>query len=700
MFSMNRGAPVWTRGNLSVGPGGRLATENVIDFERSASPVASIIVLAWRSAPHLLNCLSSLQHAVARTSSEVVLVLNEPEADLLAEVETRVRGAVVVKSRVNLGFGGGINLGVRHSIGEYVVLLNDDTEVDVDWLETMIETAERRPTAGAVGGTSMFFDGTIQEAGNIVWADGSTVKVGRDLPAGSAKYDYERRVDYCGGSSLLVRRECWDRLGGLDAELYYPAYYEDTDLCLRLTTELGLEVWYQPLSILRHHESAATNSSFRAFLFHRNRSLFIKRWSEFLATRDLAAPEDPKAVEAAAWRASGARPRVLLIDDQVADPSIGSGYPRMMETIRQLVLDGFQLSIFTSLVDGAHHNNEMRRLGVQVLDGYTEEDLADALESTFAPFDLVLVSRPHNFERFASVVRDTMPDSPIVYDAEALFHRRIERQAALELDEVAQANLRAEAEAMRDTEAEIAREADGLISISEEEAGFLSTYSTAPVLVHGPLLGGIEASPADFGERADIGFVAGWGGGAKSPNVDALSWFAHQVLPKILARVPRARLLVTGVRPPAEARRLASPSIVFLGAVEELSDLYGSIRVVIVPMRYGAGVKIKTVEAMQYGVPTVSTTVGAEGMPIDVPDALLVDDDPEGFALKVATLLDEENTWKLQRARVLHQLDRWDPGASIWPGVFAAARERHLERFGVTSLSVAGSHGAEPTADQ
>ena len=651
-----------------------MATDDLIVFDRSDQPVASIILLAWKTAPYLLSCLRSLQHAVREVPSEVVLVLNEPDAELLAAVESEVRGCVVMKSRVNLGYGGGVNLGVRHSNGRYVVLLNDDTEVDPDWLVRLIETAERRPTAGAVGGTSLFFDGSIQEAGNIVWADGSTVKVGRDLPAGSSKYDYERRVDYCGGSSLLVRRECWDRLGGMDAELYYPAYYEDTDFCLRLATELGLEVWYQPRSVLRHHESAATNSHFRAFLFQRNKEVFVKRWSKLLATRNQPAPEDAKAVEAAAWRAAGARERVLLIDDQVADPSIGSGYPRMIETIRQLVADGFQLTIWTSLVDGAHHTTEMSQLGVQVLDGYLEAHLEELLRDTFAPYSLVIVSRPHNFERFVPVVRSVMPETPIVYDAEALFHRRIQRQAALALDESAKAALKQEADSMRLLEGEIAASADGLISISKDEADFLSQFSSCDVVVHGPLLSGIPPTAAGFADRADIAFVAGWGGGAKSPNVDALAWFVHEVMPKVLARVPYARLRVTGIRPPLEARVLAGPTVEFLGGVDSLEELYGAIRVAIVPMRYGAGVKIKTVEALQYGVPTVATTIGAEGVPTDVPDALLVDDDAEGFAIKVAALLDEASTWELQQSRISRQLERWQPGESIWPGILDAAR--------------------------
>lgn len=650
-------------------------------FEPVDDPAASIIVLAWREAPYLADCLSSVLRSVRRVPYELVLVLNEPAPSLLGTVERSVRGAVVVRSRVNLGYGGAVNLGVRQSCGRHIVLLNDDAEVEADWLEQLVETADRRPEAAAIGSTSLFHDGRIQEAGCIVWSDGSTVKAGRDLPGDSRRFDYERRVDFCSGSSLLVRREDWDALGGMDAETYYPAYYEDTDFCLRIATELHKEVWYQPRSRLRHHESAATNSAFRDFLFQRNQAILCDRWAELLATRDAPAPTDPVAIERAAWHASGSRKRLLLIDDQVADPTIGSGYPRMFETVSELVALGFDVVVFTSLVDGALRADGMARLGVQVLDGSFEDDLRAHLDGVFAPYDVALISRPHNYERFAPVIRSVAPDVPIVYDAEALFHRRIERQVALDTDPAEKAARQAEADAMRASEAAIAADADGLIAIFEEEAAFLAAHATVPVAVHGPVLRSVRPMTAEFSERADIAYIAGWAGGPASPNADAIAWFAREVMPRVLARVPGARLLVSGINPPEVARRHASHAIVFLGGVEDLSGLYGSIRVAVVPMRFGAGVKNKTIEALQYGVPTVSTTVGAEGVPVDQPDVLLVDDDPEGFAIKVATLIEDRETWELQRRRVLAQAERWQGEPSAWHEVLAGAIARGARRL-------------------
>ena len=225
---------------------------------------------------------------------------------------------------------------------------------------------------------------------------------------------------------------------------------------------------------------------------------------------------------------------------------------------------------------------------------------------------------------------------------------------------------------MEEIEAQITEDADAVVTIANEEAEFCRARAHGPVTVHGPLLVGIDPTPQGFAERADIGYVAGWAGGGDSPNVDAVQWFAREVMPGVQARVPAARLFVTGINPPPEALRLASSTVVFLGSVEELRDFYASVRVIVVPMRYGAGVKNKTIEAMQYGVPTVSTSVGAEGVPVDSAiGSLLVSDDSGDFAARVASLVADPYAWSCQRRRVLAQLDLWakEDAGEVWPAL-------------------------------
>ncbi len=647
-----------------------------VRFRSEPSPVASILVLAWRDAPLLLNCLRSISASVHAVPYEVVLVLNEPTPQLLSAVERQTEGVTAIRTRVNVGYGGAMNLAAMRARGRYLVLLNDDAEVTPDWLEELVDLAERRPEAGAVGSTTLFPDGSIQEAGCVIWADGSTVKVGRGLPGGSRAFDYERLVDFSSGTSLLLRRSTWETLGGMD-DRYYPAYYEDTDLCLRIA-ELGQRVWYQPRSVVRHEESASTNATYRSFLFTRNREIFSERWSELLANREPAAPGDPIATGRAVHHAMGSPRRVLLIDDQVADPMIGSGYPRMYEVFLALQHPGeTQLSLFTSLIEGSDHTDSMCRLGVEVLEGHDEAALERDLQQSPVGYDVAVISRPHNFERFAPVLRRCSPRTRIAYDAEALFSRRLTRQAELAVEESSRVELSRAAVEMRATEQRIAEGADALVAISEEEATFFRAHARGPVLVHGPLLDGIHATPATFNERADLAFVAGWAASGDSPNLDGVTWFAREVLPIVTARVPGVRLLVTGTGPPEAALRVSGPSLVFIGSVPDLAQLYNSVRVVVVPMRYGAGIKNKTIEALQYGVPTVSTQVGAEGIET-APDVLLVTDDPRDFARAVAALLEDRTSWEVQRRRIEDQHQSWanDSASSVWPAVVDALSPR------------------------
>ncbi|MFZ0059572.1 MAG: glycosyltransferase family 4 protein, partial [Acidimicrobiales bacterium] len=310
-----------------------------------------------------------------------------------------------------------------------------------------------------------------------------------------------------------------------------------------------------------------------------------------------------------------------------------------------------------------------RALGAEVAAG----DLEDLLVSSGRRYAAVIVSRPHNWTASIEKLCRLVPGVPVVYDDEALFHRRLERQIPFVIDAPTALRVERDATRLAAIEREIAREADCVVAISEDEAAFFRENSPTPrnVVVHPPLFAGVIPTPAQLGARRDVGFVAGWSAGADSPNADALDWFARRILPHVRARVPGTRLLVTGADPPLNVRRLVTPAIEFVGRVTSLADFYASVRVVVVPVRYGSGVKIKTVEAVHFAVPTVATTVGAEGIPFDEPDALVVADTPDGFAAHLATLLVDDAAWECQRRRVLVQSSAWAarPLSSFWPSL-------------------------------
>ena len=218
------------------------------------APSASILIPVLDRLDLLIPCLRSLAALDDTPSHEVVVIANGTPESALATLAGQ-ESLVVVISSLNLGFGGGCNWGARFARGRYLVFLNDDTVVEPDWLRALVEVAEDDPRIGAVGSRLLDPDGTLQEAGSIIWSDATTHPVGRGLPPGTPAYDSVRDVDYCSACGLLVRREAWEAAGGFD-EAYFPAYREDVDLCLSLRAR-GYRTVYAPGARVVHHRGGS-----------------------------------------------------------------------------------------------------------------------------------------------------------------------------------------------------------------------------------------------------------------------------------------------------------------------------------------------------------------------------------------------------------------------------------------------------------
>jgi hypothetical protein len=191
-----------------------------------------------------------------------------------------VTGVQLIGSTANLGLAGAGNRGRQSARGDLLVLLHDDAEIEPGWLEALVETADAHPEAGVVGGKVLSFDGELQNAGMILWSDGTTAPPWTGEPPSPDTFDRVRPVDYCGTSSLLVRASIWDAIGGLD-ERFYPVYFVDVDLALAVR-ELGRSVLCQPRSRIRHHRGASGSHRWRHFVADRNRHRLVDKWGAVL----------------------------------------------------------------------------------------------------------------------------------------------------------------------------------------------------------------------------------------------------------------------------------------------------------------------------------------------------------------------------------------------------------------------------------
>lgn len=267
-----------------------------------SAPSVSVVVTGWRDSPHLVGCLRSLSAHPPLRRFDLVVFLNEPVDGVTEAITSEAPGATVMSSPVNLGFAGACNRAAATARGEYLMFVNDDAVVEPGWLDALLDTADADPDAGAVGGRILAPDGSVREAGTVIWSDGSVTLIDEyhwphpPPPAGA------RQVDYCSAASLLVRASVWREVGGLD-EGYFPAYYEDVDLCLKIQST-GRRVLYEPASVIRHRHGASAELSYRLFLIERNRGRLVERWHHVLADRLDAAPDDPAALARAVTMAA------------------------------------------------------------------------------------------------------------------------------------------------------------------------------------------------------------------------------------------------------------------------------------------------------------------------------------------------------------------------------------------------------------
>lgn len=628
----------------------------MIAFAAASAPRVSVVVVASQRSPHLVDCLESVKHTTHDIACEVIVVMNEPADQLRTELARAATGILLFEFRANLGFGASANYAVAQSRGEYVLLLSDEVVLMPGWLEELVGTAVRRRGCAAVGGTSYHSDGSLREAGAVVWWDGLTSAIG-DGEMISEFTSFERRVDFCSGEFLLIRRSAWDEVGGFD-EQYYPGCFADIDLCLRLQ-QRAHQVWYQPLAAAVHKGEVATTTGRDSAAFEGNRRRFIEQWAPSLVER-----ADVRSVEDAIWAAMGRPLRVLVIDDRIPSYRLGSGFGRMHDVLSTLSEDASLSVTFHPYYSDGVVPADLSRMGIRVV-----WDLDHHLAAQGARYDVAVISRPHNARYFVGVIERLLPDTPIIFDAEALYFRRLASQADLATTPSERERLLAECRSMRDVETAVLRRVDHVVCISDDEASVVRGLTDVPVSVVSPLLRAPRPTSASFAERAHVGFVAGWLAGPGGPNSDALLWYAKEVMPRVTARLPWCRLLVTGASPPDDVRWLDGTSVSFVGEVQELAEFYDSVRVIISPTRFGAGVKLKTVEAIQHGVPVVATTEGAAGLDGGMRRSIAVRDDAAAFADAVIALVADRSAWDRARRVLLEDKasPSASPGAGAWP---------------------------------
>lgn len=625
-----------------------LAGDERLDLRcRASRPRVSVVIVLYNQAGLSLLCLRAL--AASRGVDFETLIVDNASTDRVPQLLERVDGVRLLRQQSNLGFLRAVNLAAEQARGEHLLLLNNDAVVEPETLARAVSRLDAEPDAGAAGGPILLWDGRLQEAGSIIWRDGSCQGYGRGDDPDAPEYRFVRDVDYCSGAFLMVRRALFERLGRFD-DAYAPAYYEESDFCVRLW-EGGHRVVYDPAVRVKHFEFASDQGSGQAIaLQQRNRARFVEQHPAFLARQAMP----PDGVWMARQRKRAGALRVLMIDDRVPLPSFGQGYPRA-SSLASCIADAGHLVTYYPLQfpheDWAHVGHALPA-GVEVILGRGLAGIADFLTERSSGYDAVIVSRPHNMDVMNALLQrqpQLLQGCRMIYDAEALFSLRDIAKAQV----LGQPMTADEQQRLVEAELAIARRADTVVTVSEPEArrfresGFGDVHVLGHAIVPRPII-------PPFEQRSGFVFVGALPAD-DSPNADSLLWFARQVWPAIQQALgPSARLDIVGSCESPAVQALAGPSIRVRGRVADLDPVYDSARVFVVPTRYAAGIPHKAHEAAAHGLPmVVSSLIGEQlGWGADVLQA----GDAEAFAAQCIHLHSDPASWALASARQLERL--------------------------------------------
>jgi GT2 family glycosyltransferase len=591
-------------------------------------PLVSIIIHSHNNFRYTYNCISSILNAEPLVPYEIIIG-NDMSIDNTRIIGQYFTNIIVYNNNNKYNFLIYCNEMVKLSRGKYILFLNNETKVHKEWLIYLIKLIESDEKIGMVGSKLIYPNGKLQEAGGIVWNNGECYNYGRGNNSDMPEYNYVKEVDYISGISILIRKYIWEKIGGFDKR-YIPAYYEDKDFAFEIR-RLGYKVMYQPKSVVEHYEGISNgkilSSGIQKYQI-RNKKKFFKKWKSELKYQK----EQGNTFQS---RDKGYN-RIFVIDNDIPSFNKNAGYRCTFMYLNIFKEIGLQVTFLPyNFKKIEPYTSILQQKGIEVIYGdWYKKNIKNWLKTNLKYFKYVYLERPKIAITYYSLIRQHF-SGKIFYFAHDLHYIRLYRHYNITHDKK---KLR-QSEISKKIEMKIFSNVDIIHVVGNYEYQILKEkfhkkiIRNIPLYIYDNQLTNIEK---DFSKRNGLIFVGGF---SSSPNKDAVLWFSKYIYPKILNRFPDMVWHIVGSHLPNNIRKLESKNIKIEGFLsdEDLSSLYQKCRIAIVPLRYGAGVKGKIVEAAYNQIPIVTTSIGGEGLDNSF-GTFIIEDEPEKMSEAIIKL--------------------------------------------------------------
>ncbi|QHI95073.1 glycosyltransferase [Aristophania vespae] len=635
-----------------------LLAHKPLDFTLGSLAEISVIMVVHNQIALTLQTLASLR-ANYQGNLEVILV-DSGSKDETCIIERLVHGVTLLRFETNIGYLEGCNAALQYVTAPVILFLNNDLRLFPGAVTHALTRLFKEPTTGAVTAKLVRSNMRLQEAGSIIWRDGATYGYRREDDPNIPEANYVREVDYGSAAFLMVHTGLALRLGGYDPK-YKPAYFEDTDFCVRLT-KAGAKIIYEPLSVVEHLEFGTSGHAGSHALIQKHLKLFSQTHQDFL--RHQQPPHIRNAILGRETRRKN-RKNVLFIEDRMPVKALGSGYVRSNEIICTFVKLGYHVTVFPVQIvtEQSYFLYKEFPDDVELALDQSKFTLASFLEERVGYYDILWVARTHNLNQLLPILSEAsrfLVGCKAVLDTEVVAAPR----TLLQKDILGDASSKS-LDVLLKEELSGASYCQQIVAVTKQDAALIEQagYSNVSILGHS-----LTPRPTmrRFHDRRDILFLGAFHDD-QSPNFDSMVWFVNEVLPLIQNLPAKTMLRIAGyIAPSVNLNAIANhPLVDILGPVEDLEPIYDQHRIFIAPTRFAGGLPYKIHEAASYGLPIVATSLLREQVGWSEGKALLSASatDPRGFAAAIEKLYNNQDIWTKLRENALEAVKRdTDPG--------------------------------------